>query len=498
MSTDNSPDSVRLEAQTGNNIQLRPYQQQLLDDISAQFRAGHRSVLGQMPTGAGKTAVAIVAAHKAAARGKRVLFQAHTRVLIDQTAERFASAGLEFGIIMAGRSSNGRPVQIGSVQTLARRLDKVQPFDLIITDECHRAMSAAYVKIFAAWPRAYQIGLSATPSRLDGRGLGDVYSALVCGPSVAELVQMGHLAPFRVFAPGQPDLSAVKTEQGDYAIGGLSAAMDKPTITGDAVEHFKRLAADRQAIVYACSIAHGGHVAEQFNEAGIVTTLLHSDLSADDQRQAIAGIRSGATQALVSIGMVNEGFDVPGVTCAILLRPTMSLVLASQQWGRANRGGGQSAIILDHAGNTLRHGLPETPRVWSLKGRPKRSKQTVEPGIAIRHCQDCFSVYLSRITACPHCGGIAEKSSRAIEERDGELVEITPEMAMAERIKAMSYHAAVSAMRTVDDVHLIMKTRGYRPGWGVRKVMELRSVDKFQACEMLGFHPLMALRLNVA
>jgi DNA repair protein RadD len=479
-------------------LALRTYQQQLLDDISAQFRAGHRSVLGQMPTGAGKTAVAIVAAHKAALRGKRVLFQAHTRVLIDQTAARFADAGLEFGIIMAGRSSNGMPVQIGSVQTLARRLDKIVPFDLIITDECHRAMSASYKAVFEAWPRAYNIGLSATPSRLDGRGLGDVYSALVCGPQVHELIEAGHLAPFRVFAPSQPDLSGVKTEQGDFAVGGLAAAMDRPTITGDAVEHFRRLAFDRQAIVYACSIGHGEHVAEQFNSAGIRTALLHSDMSADEQRYAIAGIRSGEVQALVSIGMVNEGFDVPGVTCAILLRPTQSLVLASQQWGRANRGGGTSAIVLDHAGNCLRHGLPETPREWTLEGRGKRSKQAAEAGISIRHCRACFSVYPGRLQQCPHCGGLAERTGRQIEERDGELIEITPAMARAEAIKVMPYRAVIEAIRSVDDVQIIMKTRGYRPGWGVRQVMELHETDKFSAGRMLGYDPRMVARLEIA
>lgn len=478
-------------------LQLRAYQEQLLDDISAQFRAGHRSVLGQLPTGAGKTAVAIVAAHKAASRGKRVLFQAHTRVLIDQTADRFTAAGLEFGIIMSGRSSNGRSVQIGSVQTLARRLDKVAPFDLIITDECHRAMSASYKAVFEAWPRAFNIGLSATPSRLDGRGLGDVYSAMVCGPQVAELIELGHLAPFRVFAPSQPDLSTVKTEQGDYAIGGLAAAMDRPAITGDAVEHYRRLAPDRQAIVYACSIVHGGHVAEQFNGAGIPTALLHSDMSVDEQRTAISGIRSGTTQALVSIGMVNEGFDVPGVTCAILLRPTQSLVLASQQWGRANRGGGTSAIVLDHAGNVLRHGLPDQLREWTLEGRAKRSKQAVVAGVSIRHCGSCFSVYQSRLQQCPHCGGLAEKSSRKIEERDGELVEVTPEMARAERLATATFREAMAGVRTVDDVRLVMRTRGYKPGWGVRQVMALHSVDKFSAAKMLGYDPRMAARLEI-
>ncbi len=482
-------------------LELRPYQRQLLDDISAQFRAGHRSVLGQLPTGAGKTACAIVAAHKAASRGKRVLFQAHTRVLIDQTAERFAAAGLEFGVIMAGRSSNGLPVQIGSVQTLARRLDKVAPFDLIITDECHRAMSSSYAKIFAAWPRAYQIGLSATPSRLDGRGLGDVYSALVCGPQVAELIEMGHLAPFHVLAPWQPDLSGVKIEQGDYVVSGLAAAMDRPTITGDAVEHFRKWASDRQAIVYACSIGHGGHVAEQFNSAGIRTALLHSDLTADEQKRAISGIRSGETQALVSIGMVNEGFDVPGVTCAILLRPTQSLVLASQQWGRANRGGGTSAIILDHAGNTIGqrgHGLPDTPREWTLEGRTKRSKAPILAGIAIRHCGACYTVYRAHLTQCPHCGGIAAKTGRQIEERDGELVEVTPEMARVEQLKSMPYQAAVASLQSVDDVRLMMRTRGYRPGWGVRQVMALQKVDKFSAGRALGYHPAMVARLEIA
>lgn len=478
-------------------IQLRDYQQCLLDKIGAQFRAGHRSVLAQMPTGSGKTAVAITAAYLAASRGKRVLFQAHTRPLVDQTVEKFTSAGVEVGILMAGRIGNNLPIQVGSVQTISRRTERIRPFDLIITDECRRSTSAVYRTILSAWPAAYHIGLDATPCRTDGRGLGDIYETMVCGPSVRELIDAGHLAPFSVFAPNPVDASGLRMRGGEFDQDEVADLMDRAVITGDCVDHYMRLAGDRQALTYCASIRHAGHVYEAFVQAGVPSAILHSDLSPTEQSSAIAGIRSGQVRNLISVGMVNDGFDVPNVSCAILLRPTASLSLAWQQWGRANRGGsGPTALILDHAGNVLRHGLPDTEIEWTLEGREKRKKHLDGKKIAIKHCRICFSVYLSGLPKCPHCGASPETQARSIEQRDGELIEITPEMKRKAALETLSYDAALRMCETPSQIREMANARKYKATWAVLRVMERWGVDRFKAAQMLGYGPGIALHVK--
>jgi DNA repair protein RadD len=443
-------------------VVLREYQQRLLEAISAEFRRGHRSVLGQLPTGGGKTEIAMEAARLAVARGKRVLFQAHTRVLVDQTSARFAAAGLDHGIIMAGREERDHPLQIGSIMTLVRRLDRVARFDLIVTDECHRATAESYSTILAAWPGSYHIGLSATPQRSDGRGLGGVYEALVCGPSVAELVEMGYLAKFRVFAPSAPDLSGVKTKGGDWEEAGLAAAMDKPVITGCAITHYQRLAAGRQAIAYCCTIAHAESVTRQFKEAGLDAEVLHSKLPPEEQEAVVGRVRAGNLAVLVAIGMVSEGFDVPNVSCAILLRPTKSLVLACQQWGRANRGvAAPDALVLDHAANTERFGLPTTPREWTLKDKKKKPAERS----LVKTCKSCFATVPINCSICPECQtpfplAIPKPPPRA---KDGQLVEITSWLHVDRSREGIA--AAIRQCRSWRELKALGKHLGFRNGW---------------------------------
>jgi DNA repair protein RadD len=444
------------------SVQLRPYQRTLLEGISAEFRRGHRSVLGQLPTGGGKTEIAMEAARLAVARGKRVLFQAHTRVLVDQTSARFAAAVLEHGVIMAGREERDHPLQIGSIMTLVRRLDRVEPFNLIVTDECHRATAESYSTILAAWPGSYHIGLSATPARSDGRGLGGVYEALVCGPSVAELVELGYLAKFRVFAPSVPDLSNVKTKGGDWEEAGLAAAMDKPVITGCAIEHYQRLAAGRQAIAYCCTIAHAESVTRQFKEAGLDAEVLHSKLPPEQQEAVVGRVRAGDLAVLVAIGMVSEGFDVPNVTCAILLRPTKSLVLACQQWGRANRGvAAPDALVLDHASNTSRFGLPTSPRDWTLEDKKKKPNERS----LVKTCKSCFATVLINCSTCPECGepfplAQAKPPPRT---KSGQLVEIRSWLHV-DRSRA-GIAAAIAQCRDWRELKALGRHMGYAKGW---------------------------------
>jgi len=448
----------------------RLYQDDLIERTSAALREGYRAPLIQSPTGSGKTWIAIKVIKRSLARGKRILFQAHTRALVAQTLAKFEDAGLDAGVIMAGFPRTPGPLQIGSVQTIARRIDQIEPFDLIVSDEAHRASAASFRAALTAWQRAYHLGLTATPQRTDGRGLDDIFDVLICGPQVRELIALGFLSRFLVYAPALPDLTGVKTVAGDYNEVDLSAAMDKPTITGDAIAHFQRLAGGRFALTYCVNIQHAEHTAAAFNAAGIPTSVLHSKLSEDDQTAAINGLRTGAIRNLVSVGMINEGFDVPAVTCAVLLRPTKSLVLACQQWGRVNRGSSDApALILDHAGNAIRHGHPEQEREWTLQGR-QRGRRQEQNTISVIRCHTCFCVYQAA-PACPNCGATNVVVRAPMKQVAGELVEFTGPADTPEKLRALA------------------KAKGYRPGYIIRRLAAREGCSLERAAIRLGYHP---------
>ena len=352
-------------------MKLRPYQQQGLDEIRAHLRDGRRSVLWQMPTGAGKTASTAHMLGSAASKGRRAWFVVHRRELILQSHRAFVDAGVPHGIVAAGFDvSNRRNVQICSVQTLARRLERMAPPDLIVWDECHHLAAGSWSAIYERFPIAVHVGLSATPIRLDGRGLDGHFDVMVRGPSVRELIETGYLVPYRLFAPGTPDLSAVHTRMGDFVKGEVSAVMDKPRVVGDAVDHYRKLAMGRRAVVFAVSIEASHRIVAAFRAAGIPAEHVDGETDARDRDAAIKRFERGETRILSNVDLFGEGFDLPAIEAVIMLRPTQSLSMYLQQVGRALRTspGKDDALILDHAGNALRHGLPDDDREWSLAG----------------------------------------------------------------------------------------------------------------------------------
>jgi superfamily II DNA or RNA helicase len=212
-------------------IVLRPYQEQGKANIRTAFLQGASSVCYQLATGAGKTVIFVAPVKDVVACGKRVLILAHRTEILEQTVEKLKDFDIPYGIIAAGFAENpSAPVQVASVFTLVRRLDNLDQFDFLISDECHHIIAVTWLAIINALPGALHLGVTATPERLDGKGLDDIYDTLICGPSVTELIAQGYLSPFVAFIPAQgPDLRGVRTQMGDYEIGGLSRAMSKPT-----------------------------------------------------------------------------------------------------------------------------------------------------------------------------------------------------------------------------------------------------------------------------
>ena len=447
---------------------LRSYQEIAITQLRNAM-AQHSKALLVMPTGSGKTVVFSEICRLAVNKSRKVLILVHRRELVKQASDKLTKAGVEHGIIAAGFKPSAHSVQVASVQTLARRLRTVpvDP-DLIIIDEAHHAVAGSWDKIIAHFSEARIIGVTATPSRLDGRGLGSHFSTLVSGPSVAQLTKLGFLSPHRVFAPPViADLKNVKTRAGDYANDQLSAAMDRPTITGDAIGHYRRLADGLPAIAFCCSIAHATSVCASFNAAGYRAKLVTGNMPMEERDEAISGLADGRTQVLCSVDVVSEGTDVPAVSAAILLRPTQSEALYLQQVGRILRPQpGKIAIVLDHVGSTLKHGFIDDLRPWSLDSKPKRQRKD-EPAVAVRQCPKCFAAFKPQ-QFCPCCGHeFKTKPRRELTQREGELKEMRRQDAL-DRIEKKEQRKEIGRARTLPELLALAKKKGYKPGWAYK------------------------------
>jgi superfamily II DNA or RNA helicase len=411
-------------------LNLRPYQLSAIEALRAAYRQGARSPLFVMATGGGKTIVLAEILRGVASRGRSAIVLVHRRELIAQTSAKLALADVPHGIIAAGTVATDAPIQVASVQTLARRLDRIaaQP-DLIVIDEAHHAAANTWDKALTHWPEALRLGVTATPVRQDGRGLGMVFDRLVLGPSTAELVSGGFLCPARLYAPPPiADLSGLHRRAGDYAIDEAAERMDRPTVTGDAISHYQRLAAGQRAIAFCCNVKHAEHVCAAFNHAGVVAATLLGSTDPLRRDATVACFAAGNLQVLVTVDVVSEGFDIPAAGCAILLRPTQSLGLYLQQVGRVLRPapGKAAAIVLDHVGNVHRHGWPDDVRTWTLADRERRAGSTGQPAPSVRTCPKCFAAF-KPAPLCPCCGATCAPPPRVIRQQGGDLQELKRE-----------------------------------------------------------------------
>lgn len=439
-------------------FELRDYQQALIDQARELLRAGETSILLQAPTGAGKTALCAHMLGTAAARGQQSWFVVHRRELIRQSSRTFRAVGIPHGIVASGFVGDAlQPVQICSVQTLAQRHERMRRPRLIVWDECHHVAAASWAKIHEAYPDAIHIGLSATPQRLDGAGLGAWFHNMVTGPSVSWLIEGGFLARYRLFAPSKPDLGNVHTRMGDFVRSESAAVMDRPSITGDAVAHYRKLADGKRAVVFCTSVEHSQHVVAQFRAAGVPAEHVDGETDPRERDASLRRFESGETLILSNVELFGEGVDIPGIECAILLRPTQSLALYLQQVGRALRPapGKAEAIILDHAGNALRHGLPDDERTWSLDGAKKKSRKADPDDVPVKQCPKCFAVVRAQVQRCD-CGHVWIPQGRMVDEQAGELQEIDPAVLRRQRMTEQG------SARSLEELIKLGVARGYK------------------------------------
>jgi len=447
-------------------ITLRPYQQSMIDEARAAYARRQRAVLFQLPTGGGKTITASTVVHGAAQKGNVTWWLAHRRELVEQASQTFHALGIPHGTVQSGHVSNPQAsVQVASIQTIVRRLDQLTPPSLIIFDEAHHIGAASWDAIFHRFPAARILGLTATPWRLDGQGLGRWFGHMVSGPSTTELIENGSLSRYRLFAPAMPDLTGVGMAQGDYQRGALAKAMDKPAIVGDAITHYIKLCPGKRAVVFAAGVENSRHIAAQFNAAGIPAEHVDGEMGAHERDAAVARFKAGQTLILCNADLFGEGFDVPAIEAAILLRPTKSLSLHLQQVGRALRPapGKDVAIILDHAGNSLTHGLPDDEREWSLDGAKKRAKNTDGNAAGIRTCPACYAIHRPA-PFCPQCKHEYTTKERAeMEVLEGELVEVTREQRDLMKKRAFKTRKKEEwECTTVEELAELGRSRGYK------------------------------------
>lgn len=417
---------------------LRPYQARSVAEVIALITRGVKRIILVAPTGAGKSVTIGELERYAIEHGLRSMVLQHRKELTEQNLAKIVAAGIPAawtGVIQGGdkRRNPGAFVQVASVDAVrgwvgVRALPVV---DWLFVDEAHRIAASSYQKIIDAFrtanPNTVVIAFSATPWRLDGKGLQEYFDEVVVAATIPELVRDGYLAPVRCFShPKGPDLSHVKVRHGDFAEEELAKVMRSSLLLGDVTEQYKKRAAGRAAFGFAVNIEHAQELAQACRDAGILSVAIHGETDPKERAQALADLRSGRIKIVWNVQLFTEGTDVPEVKCVILCRPTLSKALAFQMLGRGMRPaphtGFNDCVVLDHAGVLPIHGHPLEVQDYSLAPPKKKGIGTAQT----KNCPECGETVALGTALCA-CGYTWEREERSLPQKvPGQLLEIKP------------------------------------------------------------------------
>lgn len=429
-------------------IELRPYQNKLIQRAREAYTQGYNAPCIVAPCGAGKSVIIASIAKTATEKGSHVMFIVHRKELKDQIKGTFDFVGVDTS-----------KVYFGMVQTVVNRLDKLQKPDLIIIDENHHVLSNSYRKILDYYSDVPKLGFTATPIRLNGSGLGDVNDVLIEEVDAEWLIAHHYLSPYRYYAPKLIDDFELKlSSTRDFTNKSMDKALSN-TIHGDVIKHYRELADGEKAIAYCHNVEASKQTAQAFNDAGIPAKHIDGKTPRLERDQAMQDFRDGKITVLTNCDLLGEGVDVPDCSTVIMLRPTQSLSLYIQQSMRGMRyQKGKTSIIIDHVGNVNRHGLPDMKREWSLNGR----KKAQEAETSIRECLNCFAAYDPKThEKCPLCGfkpEVEEKETEIQVDTDAELEEVNKESF------TLSFKEPEEC-ETYEELKALAKARGYKASW---------------------------------
>lgn len=455
-------------SRTSQQRALHGFQERALDALRASLASGHKRPVLQLPTAGGKTVLAAAIVNSALRRGKRVIFTVPALQLIDQTVESFWQEGIRTVGVMQGDhplTNRNMPVQVASVQTLARR--RIPDADLVLVDEAH-VLFDAHCKWMAdpKWAKVPFIGLSATPWT---KGLGKHYDDLIIAETTQGLIDAGFLSPFRVWAPSHPDLSNVKLVAGDYHEGQLSTEMQRPQLVADVVSTWLQRGENRPTLCFAVDRAHAQCLQERFAAAGVASEYADAYTPRAERTAIGKRLESGQTKVVCNVGIFSVGTNWPFVSCLILARPTRSSILFTQIVGRVLRTHPEKsfALVLDHSDTTMRLGfVTDIQRDALDDGKPKTSAEKRQAEAKEKknplptECMGCGALKTPNVRVCPCCGFTVRKPS-TVEMAPGELVEFTRD----KKPKQLKLVDKETKQKWYSMLTSIAQQRGYKRGW---------------------------------
>lgn len=428
-------------------MNLRNYQTDLINGLRQSFKTGHKRPICVAGCGVGKT---VLAAYMCEHHKGHVWFLVHRRELIEQTEHTFIKVP--------------NNVTIAMVQTVSRNIDKYPKPTLIIFDECHHCMAKQWLKIINKYDAVPIVGLTATPVRLDGKPLGDIFDDIIFAPDNKWMIDNKYLAPFKYYAPDiNLEDANWKIKGNDYDMQDVSEKLDKPAIYGNVLKYIDYT---KKTIIYCPSIKYSQALAERI---GPLAKHLDGNTSDTERKNIVKAFRDGNIRILLNVDLFGEGFDVPDCDCCILLRPTMSVSLYIQQTMRCMRyKPNKTAIIYDLVGNVFKHGMITDNREWSLF-KSIRIKKSEDKELLVRECKHCLRIYKGNGRICPYCGndnGMTKKQIKELQEKElQEIVELNKKKARQE----------VGMCKTESQLIELAKRRGYKnPTWWARNIIIAR------------------------